>query len=105
MAGKMCKEQRIHLLRYLIGSIVTNARKCGKLVWRGDELTCPLGCRPPDRVVGVALDEQGWHLGRADGLVADTSRPIPRKRRFHSLWVPDDGQVRLDRGRRHTILD
>jgi hypothetical protein len=70
MAGKMCKEQRIHLRRYLIGSIVTNARKCGELVWRGDGLACPFGSHPTNRVVLTAPDEQGWVADQMETPVA-----------------------------------
>ena len=100
----MRQEQCVDLFRHLIGGIVANAGQSGELVWRGDELACPLGCRPSDRVVLVAPDEQGWHSGRSHRLMTYTSRPIPRQRGLHRRSVSDDGQVCLDRSRRHTFL-
>jgi hypothetical protein len=81
-----------------------NTSQSSELVWRVDELACHLGCRPSNRIVLIAPDEQGWHSGRAYRLMTHTSRKISRERHFHRLWVPDDGQVCLDCGRRHTIL-
>ena len=84
----MRQQQSVHLLRHLVAGIVADTGQSGKLVWRGNELTCPLGCRPSDRVVRVAPDEQGWLLGRADGLVADASFAGLIEQEFGSFKPP-----------------
>src|SRR5580704_16498960 len=104
MALQVFQEQRIHLFRYLVGGIVADARKFGEVVWSRDEFGGSFRSSPSYCVVLIAPDEQGWHSGCSDRRVTDPTRPIPCQCRFHRRWIPDDGQVRLDRGRWHTVL-
>ena len=105
MVGEMCQKQSVDLFRHLVGSIMADARQSLELVGGCDEFTGSFGRRASNGVILVAPDEQGRHFGRTHRLMTHASRPIPSQRGLHSLRVADDGQVALNRGKRHTVLN
>jgi len=93
VAGEVVEKQFVDLRRHLVGCLMADARQGHEAAIHLDELGRPFGREAANRVISLALDEQGRHPGGADWRALATSA-IPGERSFH-------GRRRAKRSRPH----